>query len=70
MEDIFIVGAARTAIGKFGGSLAGTPATKLGAHVIAEAHLDGMYTTGDSRADVSEAVCVKVHSTRRCQHGG
>jgi acetyl-CoA C-acetyltransferase len=34
MEDIVIVGAARTAIGKFGGSLAGVPAAKLGAHII------------------------------------
>ncbi|MCC6210363.1 MAG: acetyl-CoA C-acetyltransferase [Burkholderiales bacterium] len=34
MEDIVIVGAARTAIGKFGGSLAGVPAARLGAHVI------------------------------------
>jgi acetyl-CoA C-acetyltransferase len=34
MEDIVIVAAARTAVGKFGGSLAKTPATELGAHVI------------------------------------
>src|SRR5262245_28912426 len=34
MEDIVIVGAARTAIGKFGGSLASVPAAKLGAHII------------------------------------
>jgi acetyl-CoA C-acetyltransferase len=34
MEDIFIVGAARTPIGKFGGSLARTPAAELGALVI------------------------------------
>src|SRR6188508_2748884 len=34
MEDIVIVGAARSAIGKFGGSLAGVPAAKLGAHII------------------------------------
>src|SRR5690349_4038708 len=34
MEDIFIVGAARTPIGKFGGSLAKTPAPELGALVI------------------------------------
>jgi acetyl-CoA acetyltransferase len=31
MEDIVIVGAARTAVGKFGGSLAKIPATELGA---------------------------------------
>ncbi|MFN7196099.1 MAG: acetyl-CoA C-acetyltransferase [Hylemonella sp.] len=34
MEDIVIVAAARTAVGKFGGSLAKTPATELGAVVI------------------------------------
>jgi acetyl-CoA C-acetyltransferase len=34
MEDIVIVAAARTAVGKFGGALAGTPATELGAVVI------------------------------------
>ena len=34
MEDIVIVSAARTAVGKFGGALAKVPATDLGAHVI------------------------------------
>ncbi|MEZ7847661.1 MAG: acetyl-CoA C-acetyltransferase [Polaromonas sp.] len=34
MQDIVIVSAARTAVGKFGGSLAKTPATELGAAVI------------------------------------
>jgi len=34
MEDIVIVGAARSAIGKFGGTLAKTPASDLGAHVV------------------------------------
>jgi len=34
MEDIVIVSAARTAVGKFGGSLAKTPATDLGSIVI------------------------------------
>ena len=32
MEDIVIVAAARTAVGKFGGTLAKTPAPDLGAH--------------------------------------
>ncbi len=36
MEDIVIVSAARTAVGKFGGSLAKTPATELGSVVIKE----------------------------------
>ncbi len=37
MEDIVIVSAARTAVGKFGGSLAKIPATELGSIVIREA---------------------------------
>jgi acetyl-CoA C-acetyltransferase len=37
MEDIVIVSAVRTAVGKFGGSLAKIPATELGAIVIKEA---------------------------------
>jgi acetyl-CoA C-acetyltransferase len=45
MEDIVIVSAARTAVGKFGGSLAKTPAVELGAiairEAIARANLDG-----------------------------
>jgi acetyl-CoA C-acetyltransferase len=34
MEEIVIAGAARSAIGKFGGTLARTPAADLGAHII------------------------------------
>ena len=34
MEDIVIVSAARTAVGKFGGSLAKTPAADLGANAF------------------------------------
>ena len=33
-EDVVIVAAARTAVGSFGGSLAGIPASKLGAAVV------------------------------------
>lgn len=36
MSNIILAGACRTAIGKFGGTLAGTPAVQLGAIVIAE----------------------------------
>src|SRR5215216_7821699 len=36
MEEIYIVGASRTPIGKFGGTLAKTPASELGALVIRE----------------------------------
>ena len=37
MEDIVIVSAARTAVGKFGGSLAKVSATELGSIAIREA---------------------------------
>ncbi|WP_123052727.1 acetyl-CoA C-acetyltransferase [Clostridium sp. JN-1] len=37
MKDVVIVSAVRTAIGKFGGTLKGTPATELGSIVIKEA---------------------------------
>jgi len=37
MEDIVIVSAVRTPVGKFGGTLAKTPATELGALVVREA---------------------------------
>ena len=37
MEDIVIVSAVRTPVGKFGGALAHTPATELGSIVIKEA---------------------------------
>ncbi|MFA6615603.1 MAG: acetyl-CoA C-acetyltransferase, partial [Hydrogenophaga sp.] len=36
MEDIVIVAATRTAVSKFGGTLAKTPATELGSVVIKE----------------------------------
>ncbi len=36
MQDIVIVAATRTAVGKFGGTLSKTPATELGAAVISE----------------------------------
>jgi acetyl-CoA C-acetyltransferase len=36
MEDVVIVAAARTAVGKFGGTLAKTPATELGAAVVTD----------------------------------
>ena len=34
MEEIVIVGASRTPIGKFGGALASVSAPQLGAHII------------------------------------
>ena len=46
MEDIVIVSAARTAVGKFGGSLAKVPATQLGSIAI-QAALERAKVTGD-----------------------
>ena len=56
MEEIVIVGAARTAIGKFGGSLAGVPAAKLGAHIIRKA----LERAGGSPDQVSEVIMGQV----------
>ena len=56
MEEIVIVGAARTAIGKFGGSIAGIPAAKLGAHVIRKA----LERAGVSLEQVSEVIMGQV----------
>jgi acetyl-CoA C-acetyltransferase len=56
MEDIFIVGAARTAIGKFGGSLARIPASDLGAHVIRKV----LERSGVAPEQVSEVIMGQV----------
>ena len=49
--DIVIVAAARTAVGKFGGTLAKTPASELGAAVISEL-LKRAQLTGDQIGEV------------------
>jgi acetyl-CoA C-acetyltransferase len=56
MEDIYIVGAARTPIGKFGGTLAKTPATELGALVIK----DVLKRAGVKPEQVSEVIMGQV----------
>ena len=56
MSDIVIVAAARTAVGKFGGTLAKTPAADLGAAVIADL-LKRTKLTGDQ---ISEAILGQV----------
>ena len=56
MEDIVIVGAARTAIGKFGGSLAGVPAARLGANIIRKV----LERAGVSPDQVSEVIMGQV----------
>jgi acetyl-CoA C-acetyltransferase len=56
MEEIFIVGAARTPIGKFGGSLAKTPATELGALIIRNV----LERSGVAPEQVSEVIMGQV----------
>jgi acetyl-CoA C-acetyltransferase len=56
MSDIVIVAAARTAVGKFGGSLAKTPASELGAIVIA----DLLKRTGLAGDQISEVILGQV----------
>lgn len=56
MDEIVIVAAARTGVGKFGGTLAKIPATELGAHVI-----KGLLAqTGVDPALVSEVILGQV----------
>ena len=56
MEEIFIVGAARTPIGKFGGSLAKIPASDLGALVIRNV----LERAGVAKDQVSEVIMGQV----------
>ena len=56
MSDIVIVAAARTAIGKFGGALAKTPATELGATVVK----DLLRRSGLDGAQVGEVILGQV----------
>src|SRR5438876_8287297 len=56
MEDILIVGAARTAIGKFGGGLAKLPAAELGALVIRKV----LERAGVAPEQVSEVIMGQV----------
>jgi acetyl-CoA C-acetyltransferase len=56
MEDILIVGAGRTAIGKFGGTLGKTPASDLGAHVIRKV----LERAGVAPEQVSEVIMGQV----------
>ena len=52
MKDIVILGACRTAVGKFGGALASVPVVKLGETVIREA----IVRAGISPEDVDEVL--------------
>jgi acetyl-CoA C-acetyltransferase len=64
MEDIVIVSAARTAVGKFGGSLAKMPATELGAVVVREA----LARAGLDPAQVGEVILGQVLSAAAGQN--
>ena len=55
-KDIVIVSATRTAVGKFGGTLAKTPAPQLGAAVIA----DLLKRTGVSADQIGEVIMGQV----------
>src|SRR3979411_3491242 len=65
MEDILIVGAARTAIGKFGGSLAKMPASDLGALVIRKV----LERAGLAPEQVSEVIMGQVLTAGIGQNG-
>jgi acetyl-CoA C-acetyltransferase len=52
MREVFLAGACRTAIGKFGGSLSTVPAAELGATVIKNA----LAKTGISASEVDEII--------------
>src|SRR6476619_3595146 len=56
MDDIVIVAALRTAVGKFGGSIAKIPAADLGAHVIKGL----MAKTGIDPQQISEVILGQV----------
>ena len=56
MEEVVIVAALRTAVGKFGGSIAKVPASELGAQVIKAL----LAATGIAPAQVSEVLMGQV----------
>lgn len=56
MQEVVIVAAGRTAVGKFGGSLAKVPASDLGAHVIKAL----LAKTGLQGAQINEAILGQV----------
>ena len=59
MEDIVIVSAARTAVGKFGGSLAKVSATELGSIAI-RAALERAKLTGEQLAEAGQVIMGQV----------
>ena len=67
MSDIVIVAAARTAVGKFGGSLAKVPAPELGAAVIADL-LKRAKLTGDQISEVVLGQVLTAGSGQNAAH--
>src|SRR5258706_7349813 len=65
MEEIYIVGAVRTPIGKFGGALAKTPASDLGALVIRKV----LERAGVKPEQVSEVIMGQVLTAGIGQNG-
>jgi acetyl-CoA C-acetyltransferase len=65
MEEVVIVGAVRTAIGKFGGTLAKTPASDLGATVIKQL----LARSGVKPEQVSEVILGQVLTAGIGQNG-
>src|SRR5207247_9901327 len=65
MEEIYIVGAVRTPIGKFAGALAKTPAAELGALVIR----DVLRRAGVKPEQVSEVILGQVLTAGIGQNG-
>ena len=65
MEEVVIVGAVRTAIGKFGGTLANTPASHLGATVIKQL----LARSGVKPEQVSEVILGQVLTAGIGQNG-
>jgi acetyl-CoA C-acetyltransferase len=65
MTDVVIVAAARTAVGKFGGTLAKTPASDLGAHVIRGL----LAKTGIGTDKISEVILGQVLTAGIGQNG-
>lgn len=67
-DDIVIVAAQRTAVGKFGGALAGTAAPELGAHVV-KGLLEKAGVPGDAVSEVimGQVLAAGAGRTRRAR---
>jgi len=74
MKEVYVVSAVRTAIGSFGGSLAGVPATKLGAAAIKAAidriKLDGKLVTEVFMGSVLQANLGQAPARQAAKYAG